>query len=199
MSVYDYRLLACPPRQSAAIARDLLTLGVQGGRVFGVFTAQIGLPRDQVIMMTVWPDAASVRAPALRTGVTLVEQALWDATIRPAEGAVIDVGPGIVTHRKFTVRDEDVAQFLDLSDTAWGNFEETQAARPIGMWRSRTQVGPGLADMRLMTWYSDLAAWDASRFWNPKPNPATAAAHARFKARGEITIDTNVVVTGMVV
>ena len=199
MSVYDYRLLACPPRQSAAVARGLVDHGVPGGRVFGVFTAQIGLPRDQVIMMNVWQDAASVRAPALAPGVTVVEQALWDATIRPAENAVIDVGPGIVTHRCFTVRDEDVANFLDLSDTAWGNFEATQAARPIGMWRSRTPAGPGLADMRLMTWYSDLEAWDASRFWTPNPNPATAAAHARFKARGDITMSTNVIVTGQIV
>ena len=199
MSVYDYRLLACPPRQSATVARDLVDRGLPGGLVFGVFTAQIGLPRDQMIMMNVWPDAASVRAPTLPAGVTIAEQALWDATIRPAEGAVIAVGPGIVTHRKFTVRDEDVAEFLALSGDAWDNFEETQAARPIGMWRSRTPAGPDLADMRLVTWYSDLAAWDASRFWTAKPNPATAAAHARFKARGEITIDTNVVVTGRVV
>ena len=199
MSVYRYRLLACPPRQSAAIARDLVDRGVPGGRVFGVFTAQIGIPRDQIIMLDVWPDAASVSAVPPPGGVRIAEQALWDATIRPAEGAVIEVGPGIVTHRSFTVRDENVAQFLELSGDAWGNFEGTQAARPIGMWRSRTPVGPGLADMRLMTWYSDLAAWDASRFWTPKPNPATAAAHARFRARGEITIETNVVVTGRIV
>ncbi len=199
MSVYDYRLLACPPRQSAAVARALVDQGLPGGRVFGVFTAQIGIPRDQVIVMNVWPDAASVRAPALPAGVTTVEQALWDATIRPAEGAVITVGPGIVTHRRFTVRDDDVAEFVALSGDAWGNFEETQAAQPIGMWRSQTPAAPGIADMRLVTWYSDLAAWDASRFWTANPNPATAAAHARFKARGEITIDTNVIVTGRIV
>ena len=208
MSVYAYRLLACSPLQHTRVLRHVVDHGgpaiaALGGRLFGVFASQIGLPRNQAIVLSVWPDAiaAAQHGDAVLAGsdsVTIAERALWDATVRPAEGAVIGPVGGIVTHRWFQVRDADVAQFLELSDTAWGNFEETEDTKVIGLWRNR-QPQPGVTDLRRMTCDRALTAWDKSRCWSANPNPAAAAAHARFRARYDITLDSNVVVTGRIV
>ena len=68
------------------------------------------------------------------------------------------------------------------------------ATRVVGFWRSRRNVGPGLVEVRLMAWYKDLGAWEGSRFWAGSADPAAAAAHARFRERAGLTIDTAVTV-----
>ena len=45
-----------------------------------------------------------------------------------------------------------------------------------------------------MAWYKDLGAWEGSRFWAGSADPAAAAAHARFRERAGLTIDTAVTV-----
>ena len=188
--IYTSQRLDCLPHTHLGVARHLLDN--HGDSIFGVFASQIGLPRNTLMVIADRPLPTPPHA-------TIPETASWAATIRPAPGATIIPTTGIITHRWFTVLDENVDLFLKLSADAWDNFEGTNQTEVIGLWRNLAAPAPGVTELRLMTWYSSLTSWDASRLWRPDPNPATAPAHANFRARGDITLDSTVTVTGRII
>jgi len=204
MSVFEHRIIAFGQHQAPRINAHIRTQGTAavtaaGGRVFGVFTPRIGHSLNHTIILTEWPDdAAATQYGACvlggAEGVTAEQCDLWDPTVRPVPGETLPEPTGCFSHRWFLCREADWPRFLELSDTAWDNFEGVHPTRVVGFWRSRRNVGPGLLEVRLMAWYKDLSAWEGSRFWAGSADPAAAAAHSRFRERAALTIDTAVTV-----
>ena len=58
----------------------------------------------------------------------------------------------------------------------------------FGFWRSLDSKD-GIADVLLLTWYANLATWEASRWWN-KPVEAAQASMSRFRRRNDLIEDT---------
>ncbi len=209
MTVYEHRVLKCSPHRSEAVARHILDHGrpaveATGGRLFGVFTPQIGLSVNHAVVIVEWSDAEHAARDGERildglAGVTSERHELWKPTSRPAPGGAPPDTPGIFSHRWFDCTEEDWPRFLELSETAWGNFEDVHDTRVVGFWRSGTPPVQGQIRVWLMAWYRDLATWDRSRFWNRDPDPGAQAAHDRFRARRLITRDTAVSILGRVI
>ena len=65
--IYVHHQIACKQRQWSAVANRLsgegaVKIGDLGGSLYGLWRSQIGLPRDTVTAITVWPDTdAAVR------------------------------------------------------------------------------------------------------------------------------------------
>ena len=71
---YVHHRVNCRPRQWAATAAmiagpGVAALGKAGGSLFGVWRSQIGRPRDELTVLTAWPDRAAAEdaAAGLRT------------------------------------------------------------------------------------------------------------------------------------
>ncbi len=199
MAVFEHMIVDCPPFESAEIGAEILRRGDASpgpGRLFGVFSPQIGLSVNRLIILMEWPDAASSPAgpPPLLNGltVTIEQRELWDPAPRPAAGeSLTDVG-GYYSHRRFDCRTEDWQRFQELSVTAWDNFEDVHDTRVVGFWRAVTPPAPGMVRVWLMAWYRDLAAWEGSRWYQASPDPAANAAFERFRERRTLTVDSAV-------
>ena len=86
----------------------------------------------------------------------------------------------------------DWPRFLELSEAAWGNFEDVHTARVAGFWKSRTAPAPGQLRVRLMAWYENLDAWERSRWWTPAARQGSDESFARFRERSQMLQDTSV-------
>ncbi len=197
MAVFEHMIVDCPPFQAADVGAEILCRGsASPGRLFGVFSPQIGLSVNRLVILTEFPDAASVPAgpPAWLDGqsVTVEQRELWEPAPRPAAGeSLIDAG-GYYSHRRFDCRVADWPRFQQLSVTAWDNFEDVHDTRVVGFWRAVTAPAPGLVRVWLMAWYRDLAAWEGSRWYQASPDPAAKAAFERFRERRTLTVDSAV-------
>ena len=159
-----------------------------GGKLFGCWRSMIGLGigRDEGIAMTAWPDESSARAAAAPGApVTDCERQILNATVRP----VTDDAPtyeGAYVFRWFDVPVAEWQIFCDLSNTAWPSMESAFDANICGFWRHADTAAPNSKTL-LLTRYTDLSVWEASRWWN-KPVAVAEADQAlsRFRNRNEL-------------
>lgn len=194
LPLYQHHVILAAPRAGPGLARRLLEANAAGSHVFGVFTPQIGLSANRVVLISAFPDEAAVGAVDLiRDAPCAVErQELWDPDPRPLAGETFPETDGVFSHRWFDVSENDWPRFRELSVTAWDNFEAVHDTRVIGFWRSRTPPGPGLIRVWLMAWYASLAAWEGSRFNLDGGRADAAQAYDNFRARAALTVDTAV-------
>lgn len=71
-SLYVHHAVACAPRTSAAVAEKLRNFdwARQGAALYGIWRSQIGRPRDELPIITVWPESADLAVvPALMSGI----------------------------------------------------------------------------------------------------------------------------------
>jgi hypothetical protein len=202
MTVYEHWTFACEPGRLEALVEHLGKQGrseieAAGGRVLGIFKPLIGLSLNHAVVIAEWPgsdtpfSAHHVLSAACH-GTSIEVHDLWEATLRPAPGAVLPHLHGLYTHRWFDIDAARHQEFLDHSGAAWGNFETAHEAKVIGLWRARNAPAPGRIRMRLMAWYRDLGVWESSRFFNAKPQ--AAEANARLGARYQMTLDSAVAI-----
>ena len=92
--IYIHHRIDCRPLQWSTTAETIQAeaaarIGDAGGSLYGIWRSQIGLPRDTITAVTVWPDTDS----AIRMGdllhdemesVETVELDLMSPTLRPA-------------------------------------------------------------------------------------------------------------------
>ena len=168
---YEYRTLSIAPRSWTKASREIPSSGarqvaLKGGSFYALFRGQIGLPSDEGIVMTVWPDVATAEqhgdrivdgSPSVRSS----DVRRLVATVRPAT-PVAPTEPGIYAHRWFTLREIDWPEFLELSESAWPGFEGSYDARILGLWRDLGAESP-IARTLLITRYADLSGWERSR------------------------------------
>ncbi|MGH7024642.1 MAG: hypothetical protein ACREEB_13785 [Caulobacteraceae bacterium] len=190
MVLYQHHVLLARPRGARDLAREVLEAG--GERVFGVFTSQIGLSANHVVVIVAAADETAARASDLTAGAEVDRQEIWQADPRPVEGETLPETDGVFSHRWFDIADADWPRFRELSITAWDNFEDVHDTRVVGFWRSLAPPAPGLTRVWLMAWYKNLAAWEGSRWYLNGDRADAAQAYANFRARHELTLDTAV-------
>ena len=169
--IYVHHRITTEPRQWKAVADDLRAAGAQrllavGGSLYGIWRSQIGRPRDELTVITVWPDANTA---ATATG-TLLQDAqsirhdecvYMIATLRPS----VTDSPrrqGSYAFRWFETPRGHWEEFLDLCATAWPGFEAAYDSQIIGLWRSLEDEGD-LRRSLLLTRRPNLAMWERSK------------------------------------
>ncbi|MBM3342153.1 MAG: hypothetical protein FJY56_08580 [Betaproteobacteria bacterium] len=209
MTIHDQRILRFAPRQADALARQLVSDGARaiaaaGGRLFGVFKPVIGMSQNCVIVISEWPDEAAAKAHAAAAlqgvhGAELAAQDLWEPTARPLPGEAPTETSGFYSHRAFDIRPQNWPRFLELSESAWGNFEGVNDSVVKGFWKARTPPEPGLLRVRLMAWYASLDAWERSRWWSSNARAGQDEAIARFRERSAMLENNEVAILTRVV
>jgi hypothetical protein len=166
-----------------------------------VFTPQIGLSLNHVVVISEFPDEATARGVDVLAGVAagVERHDFWTAAPRPVVGETVPEVEGLFSHRWFDCAEQDWPRFRELSVAAWDNFEDINDTRVIGFWRSHTPPATGMVRVWLMAWYRDLAAWQGSRWYNNAGNPAAAAFRERFAERRRLTVDSAVSILGRVI
>jgi len=181
------------PHEAALRQHGLAALDRVGGRSYGLWAPQFGLPSDTCVVMTYWPEAdeAIVRVEdTLRgvDGVVAVDCHLLAPTVRP-ETADPPKKAGVYVHRWFTVAQGDVDEVAALSASAWQSFEATFEAEVIGLFR-RIDDQTDDETLMLLNWYPSLAAWEASR-----EVPSDPRAWELFRRRRALTKKTWAITT----
>jgi len=176
---------------ASAISEALEPLG---GSLYGAWRSQIGRPRDEVQLITRWPnDNADLAESAIAdvlpsTRSTLSSQ--MQPTLRP-----IDSSPptlqGNYAFRRFTTPESDWPEFLDLCAGAWSDFEKSYDSQVIGLWRF-TIPNKELVQSLLLTRRPNLAMWERSKI----PEYATEAeVRRKLSRRYDLCTDTDVFTT----
>jgi hypothetical protein len=173
--VYVHHRIAAEPRQWKALADSLRRAGAarlaeHQGALYGIWRSQIGRPRDELAVITVWPDeAAAAKAEAtLLQGQSLVrgcESERMTPTLRPGDPAP-PRRQGNYAFRWFETPAAHWQEFLDLCAGAWPGFESAYDSQVIGLWRCLDDKGSGEGETRrslLMTRRPDLAMWERSK------------------------------------
>ena len=179
-NIFVHHRIACRPREWSAVTDRLSNEGAArisefSGALYGMWRSQIGLPRDTVTAITVWPDTdAAVRLADLLhdddPGVDAVELDLMSPTLRP-ESAEPPRQQGNYAFRWFETPAENFVEFLELCETAWPGFESSYDSQVIGLWRVEVN-DEGPIRTLLMTRRPNLAMWERSK------QPADAAEAA---------------------
>jgi hypothetical protein len=169
--LYEYRRIEVEPRSWPTVAEQIGTsrrraIEAAGGRLFGLWTGQIGMASDEGVLMTVWPDESthSKHAPQLIDPVREIVSSRTERLVLRArsEHPEPPTGPGIYAHRWFEILAADRAEFVKLSEGAWPDFESSHDANVVGLWETRDPELPA-SRMLLLTRYGSLAVWERSR------------------------------------
>lgn len=169
--IYIHHRIDCRPLQWSTTAETIQAeaaarIGDAGGSLYGIWRSQIGLPRDTITAVTVWPDTDS----AIRMGdllhdemesVETVELDLMSPTLRPAT-ADAPVRQGNYAFRWFETPPENFEEFLDLCEAAWPGFESSFDSQVIGLWRVEGSDDGPIRTL-LMTRRPNLAMWERSK------------------------------------
>ena len=168
-----------------------------GGALYGVWAGQIGLDRDQGIVMTAWDDLDAAKhhggnvttMPGVETGPPTYLQ----STVRPRADEQPDA-PGFYAHRWFELPEQSWEEFLELSDSAWPSMEEAVDAQILGFWRTLEHEHDAAFRVLLLTRYATLNDWERSRWWG-RPDPSAQDAMERFRRRTELVQRSRVVIS----
>ncbi len=147
--IYLHHEVTAEPRAWRGLARQLADAGrerieAEGGSLFGIWRSQIGRPRDELAVITCWPDAATGHRVVSALLGDLVDMRSHTAnvmlvTVRPVD----DTPParqGNYAFRWFETPVEHWDEFLDLCVTAWPGFEAAYDSQVIGLWRMAETV-----------------------------------------------------------
>jgi hypothetical protein len=169
---YIHHRVTVEPLQWEALADALCeggaaTLAAEGGALYGIWRSQIGRPRDELTVMTVWPgegvSAAEAETALLAdlAAVRACDSERMIPTLRPGSPEP-PRRQGNYAFRWFETPPENWDEFLDLCAGAWPGFESSYDSQVIGLWR-----GPDTQNGRrrslLMTRRPDLAMWERSK------------------------------------
>jgi hypothetical protein len=158
-----------------------------GGRVAGLFTAQLGWAAAEFALL-VERDAGQLGASAALQSLARAPEVIsytfqeLSPTIRPAPGAALKPG-GIYVHRWFEVAAGAVDEFVALSAEAWPEFEAGYDAEIFGLFElTSPKTGPS-HQLFLVTRYGSHGIWEDSR------DPTTTAMKT-FARRSTLTLST---------
>ena len=198
--LYEYRRIEVRPHGWPEVAEQIGTtrrraVEEAGGSLFGLWTGQIGMGSNDAAAMTVWPDEATHAKHALRLveSVGGIVSSSAERLVRRArsEDPEPPTGPGIYAHRWFEILAEDRAEFVELSEAAWPDFETSHDASIVGLWETRDPTPP-TSRLLLLTRYGSLAVWERSR---SARTDREREAWQRFLRRHALTRSTTVSTT----
>ena len=183
-AVFVHHRIAAAPRQWRALADRFASDGWRrlteaGGALYGVWRSQIGRPRDELQVMTVWSSVIRAsQAEQVLLGsdpdVRGASSELLLPTLRPTD-TTPPTRQGNFAFRWFATPDSDWPEFLDLCAEAWPGFEAAYDSQVIGLWQAMgDHTGPATDDATgagtqpgvrslLLTRRPDLAMWERSK------------------------------------
>ncbi len=198
--MYMHARILAEPRQWRAVADALCAGGAArlhgaGGELYGVWRSQIGRPRDELTVLTVWPEGADgVEAmDLLLDGVADVagcESQAMAPTLRP-EHAAPPRRQGNYAFRWFDLPIGNWPEFLDLCTAAWPGFESSYDSQVIGLWQCLDSA-QGRCRSLLLTRRPDLAMWERSKI---PQGEAEAEVRRQLSRRYDLCDDTYVYTT----
>ena len=172
--VYVYHKVTVEPRQWQAVADQLMATAADriksaNGLLFGIWRSQIGRPRDELTVLTVWPDS---KAAAEAPGVLLrdvrrirdCESENFLPTLRP-EKPIPPRRKGVYAFRWFDTPTRNWKEFLDLCAAAWPDWEAAYDSENLGLWRRHPDEGKMVRSLLLVRRPS-LAMWERTK--NPQ-------------------------------
>lgn len=181
-----------PPMLEGIKETTLPALREREASLWGAFHGLFGVGSNELIMVTSWSmDADPVNELALEPEMERVEEYVLVPTVRPTSDDEL-TRAGLYVFRFFDVRNADVEEIAELSNTAWTTFEHTTRyeAEPQGLFCERDRARER-GKMLLLTWYDGLSSWQTSR----QPDPD---AVANFRRRHELTLGTIAFATRLV-
>lgn len=173
-----------------AVREDQKRLTDEGTHLFGLFTPLFGLATNEFYVVTYAEAPHCIDDHLMRHNLEVLERQELRPTARPLTHEARSK-PGIYVFRWFKVRPGDVDEIVRLSEQAWVTFEGGFDTEVQGLFRERESDGETGA-MLLITQYTDLSVWEASR----KPAPEAAE---NFRARAEITLEARPIATRLVI
>lgn len=167
---YIYHTVTTEPLQALKVAEQLRDSAGQieaaGGILFGIWRSQIGRPRDELTVMTAWPnddDTAATSAHMIKSihDVCDCESERLLPTLKP-ETTTPPRKQGIYAFRWFDVPTENWDTFLDLCAAAWPGWEEAYASDIIGLWRHEQSDHDSVRTL-LLSRRPSLAMWERTK------------------------------------
>jgi hypothetical protein len=133
--------------------------------LYGLWRSQIGLPRDTITIISVWPDleTAKEKSDQICIGMELVsavETDILSPTIRPKNGKRPE-RQGNYAFRWFETPLENFDEFLQLCTDAWPDFESCYDSQIIGLWKIENDDEN--VKTLLLTRRPSLAMWERSK------------------------------------
>jgi hypothetical protein len=169
-------------------ARGAEVVERNGGRIFGLWRAHIGLPFEDGVLTLQCADAATPLGALALEGaeVDLSTSERLLATERPAEPDT-PKRSGIFIHRFYDVAEADWDEFYAMSVESWPRLTESFGSEVIAFWRC-LDVRPPQARAHTITWYESFAAWETSRGVAARGRSAELIRH--LMARQELVTST---------
>ena len=137
---FVHHRIEAAPRSWAAVAERLTKVPLGAGTLYGVWRSQIGRPRDELQVLTLWPH--ETRAAAAETAllgsaadVRHVRSQALVPTLRPTEKTA-PTRQGNYAFRWFATPQAHWPEFLDLCVEAWPGFEAAYDSQVIGLWQA---------------------------------------------------------------
>ncbi|MDG2285082.1 MAG: hypothetical protein P8N43_06100 [Alphaproteobacteria bacterium] len=179
---YAYHRITVEPLDWRGLARQLVdspAISRAGGALYGIWRSQIGRPRDEISVITHWPEpvAATDAEVALATcadSITGISTEIMHPTLRPTHSDR-PTRQGNFAFRWFSTPAENWDEFLALCGDAWPGFEAAYDSQVIGLWRMSEDRTGGLVEEAtgagissgirslLFTRRPDLAMWERSK------------------------------------
>ena len=184
-SQYAYHRIITKPLRWSAVANALrgdLSIGQAVGSIYGIWRSQIGRPRDELSVITYWPDGASAQSAeaalsdgmAGTGGVSSISTEIMSPTLRPIQPNR-PIRQGNFAFRWMSTPAENWEELLTLCADAWPGFEAAYDSQVIGLWRMSEERTGGLVEETtgagittgirslLFTRRPDLAMWERSK------------------------------------
>jgi hypothetical protein len=186
-AVYLLHKIQCAPRRRSEVAAAIANSGLFGSggdapALYGIWRSQIGLPRDTLTMMSVWPDLAAANMEIGQFGLqTEFIHDFETQVMRPTLRPLTDAPPtkqGNYAFRWFKTPNEDYAEFLTLCETAWPSFEAQYDLQIIGLWACMPTDADSTTTL-LLTRRPDLSVWERSKIPQTADEARTRAQLSR--------------------
>jgi len=202
-SIYVHHRVTCEPRTWSDVAKQVIDLHdfvIRNNEtsLYGLWRSQIGLPRDTITMISVWPDleTAKEKSNKICIGmemVSAVETCIMRPTIRPKTNKR-PRRQGNYAFRWFDTPLRNLDEFLKLCFEAWPDFESSYDSQIIGLWK--IENNDKTVKTLLLTRRPNLAMWERSKIpEGPKETSVREKLSRRYDLCDWTTVYTTTLLT----
>ena len=202
-SIYVHHRVTCEPRTWSDVAKQVIDLHdfvIRNNEtsLYGLWRSQIGLPRDTITMISVWPDleTAKEKSNQICIGmemVSAVDTCIMRPTIRPKTNKR-PRRQGNYAFRWFDTPLRNLDEFLKLCFEAWPDFESSYDSQIIGLWR--IENNDKTVKTLLLTRRPNLAMWERSKIpEGPKETSVREKLSRRYDLCDWTTVYTTTLLT----
>jgi hypothetical protein len=158
--------------------------------IYGIFSGLLGLASNEVYVVTNSTQRHSLQPVLAQAGLELEASHVFAPTVRPVDHSPRKT-PGVYVFRWFSVKNEHVDEIVSLSNAAWESFEGGFDTQIQGLFAEPTQQEV-FGQMLLITRYTNLAVWEASRSAAPQ-------AMENFRRRSALTLEARPIATQLMI